>query len=159
MKGIAALLGLAAVASASPFGHASVSEVPLIQSANARHIPNSYIVKFKDHVKHTEAAAHHSWVSQLHVKAEGRKLELKKRSQVPFLDDAFSGLKHTYNIAGSFLGYSGHFDDEVLAEMRKNPDVCSPCSGLSLASTILTPSDRVHRVGPRGPHSRRHRRD
>jgi cerevisin len=130
MKGIAALLGLAATAAASPvFGHASVPEVPLIQSANAKHIPNAYIVKFKDHVKNTDAAAHHSWVSQLHTKTESRKLELRKRSQIPFIDDAFSGLKHTYNIAGSFLGYSGHFDDEVLAEMRRHPDVSSlPCA-------------------------------
>jgi cerevisin len=122
---IAAIIGLAATAvQASPvFGHSSVPEVPLIQSANAKHIPNAYIVKFKDHVKHTDAAAHHSWVSQLHLKAEGRKMELRKRSQIPFIDDAFTGLKHTYNIAGSFLGYSGHFDDEVLAEMRRHPDV------------------------------------
>jgi cerevisin len=136
MKGIAALLGFVGIATASPvFGHASMPEVPLIQSANAKHIPNSYIVKFKDHVKHTDAAAHHSWVSQLHLKTESSKMELRKRSQIPFVDDAFTGLKHTYNIAGSFLGYSGHFDDEVLAEMRRHPDVSCPLPSVYLAGS------------------------
>lgn len=59
-------------------------------------------------------------MNNLHLQTESRKLELKKRGIV---DDAFSGLKHTYNIAGSFLGYSGHFDDDVLAQMRQHPDV------------------------------------
>jgi cerevisin len=136
MKGIAALLGFVGIATASPvFGHASMPEVPLIQSANAKHIPNSYIVKFKDHVKHSDAAAHHSWVSQLHLKTESSKMELRKRSQIPFVDDAFTGLKHTYNIAGSFLGYSGHFDDEVLAEMRRHPDVSCQLPSAYLAGS------------------------
>jgi len=124
MKAVAALIGLVATAAASPvFSIGSLPEVPLIQSANAKHIPNAYIVKFKDHVKQTDAAAHHSWVQQLHTTTESRKLELRKRSQFPMMDDAFLGLKHTYNIAGSFLGYSGHFDDAVLAEMRRHPDI------------------------------------
>jgi len=120
----AALLGLAITAAASPvFNVGSLPEAPLIQSANAKHIPNAYIVKFKDHVKHTEAAAHHSWVQGIHTQTESRKLELRKRSQFPTLDDTFDGLKHTYNIAGNFLGYSGHFDDEVLKLLRRHPDI------------------------------------
>ncbi|QDS69335.1 hypothetical protein FKW77_003555 [Venturia effusa] len=112
MKSILALLTITATALAA--------EAPLYESANARHIPNSYIVKLKDHVKSHQAEAHHSWVNNLHVQTESRKLELKKRGVV---NDVFSGLKHTYNIAGSFLGYSGHFDDDVLALMRQHPDV------------------------------------
>ncbi|RDI87021.1 hypothetical protein Vi05172_g3092 [Venturia inaequalis] len=112
MKSILALLTITATALAA--------EAPLYETANTRHIPNAYIVKLKDHVKQSGAAAHHSWVNNLHIQTEGRKLELKKRGIV---DNAFSGLKHTYNIAGTFLGYSGHFDDDVLAQMRQHPDV------------------------------------
>ncbi|KAF2431525.1 subtilase [Tothia fuscella] len=117
------LLGLVAVSvSASPFLK-SVPEAPLIQSENAKHIDNAYIIKFKDHVRHEHTAAHFSWIQELHESTESRKLELRKRSQFPMLDDAFRGLKHTYNIAGSFLGYSGHFDDAVISELRRHPDV------------------------------------
>jgi cerevisin len=116
-----ALLSLAIGAAASPlFGSSVVGEAPLIQSVNAKHIPNSYIVKFKDHVKHGEAAAHHSWVNQLHMQTESRKFELRKRDIV---SDVMSGIKHTYNIAGTFMGYSGNFDDAVLEQMRRHPDV------------------------------------
>lgn len=124
---VATLIGLAVGASASPlFSIGSIPEAPLIQSMNAKSIPNSYIVKFKDHVRHPEAAAHHAWVHDLHTQTESRKLELRKRSQIPMADELFSGLKHTYNIAGSFLGYSGHFDDAVLEQLRRHPDVSCP---------------------------------
>jgi cerevisin len=98
-------------------------EAPIISASNAKPIANSYIIKFKGHVKHADAAVHHSWLNDLHVSHENKKLELRKRSQMPFLDDAFEGLKHTYNIAGNFLGYSGHFDDAVIEQLRRHPDV------------------------------------
>lgn len=50
-------------------------------------------------------------------------MELRKRSQFPIADDLFSGLKHTYDIAGSLLGYSGHFDNEIIEQVRMNPNV------------------------------------
>jgi cerevisin len=110
--------------SASPvFSSGSGDIAPLVQSENGKHIDNAYIVKFKDHVKSRDAAAHHSWVMELHESTESRKLELRKRSQFPMLDGAFRGLKHTYNIAGSFLGYSGHFDDAVIDQLRRHPDI------------------------------------
>lgn len=119
-----ALLGLVAGAAASPlFSIGSIPEAPVIQSVNAKHIPNSYIVKFKDHVKHGEAAAHHAWVNDLHVQTESRKFELRKRGIV---DNVMEGMKHTYNIAGTFMGYSGHFDDAVLEQLRRHPDVSRP---------------------------------
>lgn len=121
---LVSLVTAAVSVSASPvFGSGSADIAPLVQSEHGKHIDNAYIIKFKDHVKSKDAAAHHSWVMQLHESTESRKLELRKRSQFPMLDDAFRGLKHTYNIAGSFLGYSGHFDDAVIDELRRHPDV------------------------------------
>ena len=123
---VACLSVLAALASASPvinIGTIHNGAAPVLTSTNAKHIPNSYIIKFKDHVKHESAAAHHAWVHDLHLSTESVKLELKKRSQIPIVDDVFEGLKHTYNIAGSFLGYSGHFDDSVIEQLRRHPDV------------------------------------
>ncbi|CAK4031083.1 Alkaline protease 2 [Lecanosticta acicola] len=119
-------LALPLLASASPLLkeqsiHADVA--PVVSSSNAKEIPDSYIIKFKKHVTTTLAAEHHDWVQDLHLNTQSRKVELKKRSQTPMMDDVFLGLKHTYNIAGSMLGYSGHFDEDVIEEIRRNPDV------------------------------------
>jgi cerevisin len=106
---------------------------PLLSSTNAKHIPNSYIVKLKPHVRPESLHTHHAYVTSLHDKHETLRLELRKRSQIPFVDDAFAGLKHTFNIAaGSFLGYSGHFDEAVIEELRYHPDVSGSCQPLLL---------------------------
>ena len=99
---------------------------PIESSSNAKTIPGSYIIVFKDHVTHTEAAVHHDWVQMLHLATEDSKTELRKRSQLPFVTETFEGLRHTYNIAGSLLGYSGHFDEEVIEQVRRHPDVSLP---------------------------------
>jgi cerevisin len=125
MKLVAVSL-LAAAVVASPVldvGTIHNGAAPVLTSTNAKHIPNSYIIKFKPHVKHENAVAHHAWVNELHTAAESSKLELRKRSQFPFVDDVFGGLKHTYNIAGAFLGYSGHFDEPVIEQLRRHPDI------------------------------------
>ena len=118
-------LALAAAASASPVLVDSIHNdaAPILSSTNAKEIPDSYIVKFKEHVDQNLAAAHHGWVQDLHTSTQYRKTELRKRSQTPMVDDIFSGLKHTYNIAGGLLGYSGHFDEDVIEEIRRHPDV------------------------------------
>lgn len=130
MKGVIGL-ALAAAASASPvlldstIGSTFKSEpAPVISSNNGKEIPDSYMIKFKSHVTQNLAADHHNWVQGIHLSAtENRKAELKKRSQEPLVEEVFAGLKHTYNIAGSLLGYSGHFDESVIEEIRRHPDV------------------------------------
>jgi cerevisin len=99
---------------------------PIHSSSNAKEIPGSYIVVFKDHVKQVEAAAHHDWVQSLHLATEDSKAELRKRSQLPLMSELFEGLRHTYDIAGSLLGYSGHFDEDVIEQVRRHPDVSFP---------------------------------
>jgi len=125
MKAIACLSLLSLLASASPVvvGTIHNDAAPIHSSSNAKHIPNSYIIKFKSHVRHSDAAAHHDWVQSLHLSAQDSKMELRKRSQAPFMNDVYEGLKHTYNIAGGFLGYSGHFDEDVIEQVRRHPDV------------------------------------
>ncbi len=124
MKGIFTL-ALAVAASASPILLDSTQDAvaPVVSAENANEIPNSYMIMFKDHITHNLASAHHDWVHDLHTSTETRKTELRKRSQSPFVDEIFNGLKHTYNIAGSLLGYSGHFDEEVIEQIRRHPDV------------------------------------
>ena len=124
MKGVLGL-ALAAAASASPtFWDWSKDEpAPIVSAQNAEVIPDSYMIMFKDHVTQNLAAAHHGWVQDLHINTQQRKTELKKRSQTPIVDEMFQGLKHTYNIAGQLLGYSGHFDEEVIEQIRRHPDV------------------------------------
>ncbi|KAF2139014.1 uncharacterized protein K452DRAFT_328369 [Aplosporella prunicola CBS 121167] len=122
--GVAALLPL--LAAASPVfnvGTVHNDAAPIISSVDSKAVPDSYIVVFKKHVKHADTAAHHSWVQDIHTASEQQKTELRKRSQFPMTDSVFEGLKHTYNVAGGLLGYSGHFDEDVIEQIRRHPDV------------------------------------
>ena len=126
MKATYALSLLPVLASArSVLNVATVHQdaAPILSSSTAEEVPNSYIVVFKDHVTSRSAASHHDWVQELHLNTQATNMELRKRSQLPLVSDFFHGLKHTYDIAGSLLGYAGHFDDEVIEQVRRHPDV------------------------------------
>jgi cerevisin len=128
MRGLIAFSLLPLLASSAPtFSTETIHEgvAPLLSSTNSVEIPDSYIVVFKKHVSEAAASDHHSWVQDIHLNSENQRTELRKRSQFPITTDIFEGLKHTYNIAGSFLGYSGHFDDSVIEKVRRHPDVSS----------------------------------
>ena len=128
MKGLfhASLLPL--LASASPILIDTIHKdaAPVLSSSNSKTIPNSWLVVFKKDVSTTSATAHHEWVQDLHFKTEDSKMELRKRSQFPLMDSVFEGLKHTFHIPGSLTGYSGHFDDDVIEQVRRHPDVRQP---------------------------------
>ncbi|RKF71299.1 Alkaline protease 2 [Golovinomyces cichoracearum] len=121
MRGLINLALLPLMATAAP-SFKSDSIAPVFSTQDSAQVPNSYVVVFKKHVTEALAADHHSWVQMIHSEAETQRTELRKRSQSP-INDVFSGLKHTYNIAGNFLGYSGHFDDNIIEEVRRHPDV------------------------------------
>jgi len=126
MRGLIGLTLLPLLASSAPtFSTETIHEgaAPILSSSNAETIPDSYIVVFKKHVTEKSASDHHSWVQNIHGESENVRTELRKRSQFPITNDIFEGLKHTYNIAGDFLGYSGHFDDSVIEKVRRHPDV------------------------------------
>lgn len=155
MKGVIGL-ALTAAASASPVLLDSTLQrsepAPVITSSNAKAIPDSYMIKFKPHVTHSLASAHHSWVQELHLSStENRKAELKKRSQEPLVEEFFAGMKHTYNIAGSMLGYSGHFDESVIEEIRNHPDVSAAAEARLLAYVLTSLAGRARRSGSGGP--------
>ena len=125
MKGLFSLCVLPVLVSASPVLVGSIHNdaAPILSSTNSKVLPNSYLVVFKKHVTHHAAAAHHSWVQDIHLEKQSTRTELRKRDQYPFSGGVFEGFKHTYNIAGGFLGYSGHFDDETIEQVRRHPDV------------------------------------
>ncbi|KAK0363319.1 proteinase B [Friedmanniomyces endolithicus] len=126
MKGLLSLAVSLASVSASPVlldSSIHRDAAPILSASNAQEIADNYIVLFKKHVTEKHAASHHSWVQDIHLNVQTRKMDLRKRSQTPMVDDIFSGLKHTYNIAGSLLGYSGHFDEDVIEQIRRHPDV------------------------------------
>jgi hypothetical protein len=129
MKYRYAALSLLSLTAASPIldiGTIHKDAAPILSSTESKAVPNSYIVVFKKHVKQADAQGHHSWVQSIHTKSEGDRMELRKRSQFPLTADVFEGLKHTYNIVGSLMGYSGHFDDETIEQIRRHPDVSIP---------------------------------
>jgi cerevisin len=145
MRGLIALslplLAAAAPSFSTETIHANVA--PVLSSTNSEVVPDSYLVIFKKHVTESSAASHHSWVQDIHLSSENKRSELRKRSQFPITADIFQGIKHTYNIAGDFLGYSGHFDDSVIEQVRRHPDVSSPvlpqlyrCVTLSIADLL-----------------------
>ncbi|KAK3310817.1 subtilisin-like serine protease [Chaetomium strumarium] len=125
MRGLVAL-SFAAYAAAAPsvsYGTIHGDAAPILSSSNAEVVPNSYIIKFKKHVGEDSASAHHAWIQEIHTNRETERADLKKRGQMPLVDDVFRGLKHTYKIGQEFMGYSGHFDDEVIEQVRRHPDV------------------------------------
>lgn len=95
---------------------------PIYSASNAESIPNSYMVVFKDHVTDDAAQVHHSWVQDIHLNNQAYRTELKKRDQTSLGEEIFQGLRHTYTMTG-FLGYAGHFDEDVIEQVRQHPDV------------------------------------
>jgi cerevisin len=123
MKGLFGLALLPLLTAASPMVVDSIHReaAPIISSTTSQEVSDSYIVVFKKHVDPSAAAAHHSWVQDIHT-TQGR-TELKKRSLFGFESDAFLGMKHTFNVAGSLMGYAGHFHEDVIEQVRRHPDV------------------------------------
>lgn len=127
------LLPLLASAAPASFSTETIHDnaAPVLASSNGQVVKGSYIVVFKKHVSADSASHHHKWVQDVHTESEVVRTELRKRSsssEFPITTEIFEGLKHTYNIAGDFLGYSGHFDDDVIEKVRRHPDVRIPQS-------------------------------
>ncbi|GES64222.1 serine proteinase [Aspergillus terreus] len=124
MKGFLGLTLLPLLTAANPIGVGSIHNeaAPILSAANAKEVPDSYIVVFKKHVKDDAATAHHMWVQDIHDSQFAR-TELKKRSLLGLGDEMYLGLKNTFNIAGSLMGYSGHFHEDVIEQVRRHPDV------------------------------------
>lgn len=112
------------LAAASPiFGVETIHNgaAPILSSSESKEIPNSYIIVFKKDISTATINEHHEWLQSQHDDVENQKMELRKRSQEPI--SIFSGLKHTFDIAGDLLGYAGHFDEDVIERVRRHPDV------------------------------------
>lgn len=123
MKGIYALTLLPLLVAASPVLVDSIHNeaAPVLSSLHSDVVPDSYIVVFKKHISPASATEHHEWIQSTHTRCEMEKMKRELGSQFPMA--AFGGLKHTFNIAGALLGYSGHFDESVIEEVRRHPDV------------------------------------
>lgn len=127
MKGFLSLTLLPLLVAASPVQVGSIHNeaAPILSSMTAKDIPDSYIIVFKEHVDQSTASAHQSWLQEVHTAHTGR-MELKKRSVFDADLEAFMGLKHTFHVAGSLMGYAGHFHEDVIEQIRRHPDVSNP---------------------------------
>ncbi|PHH59297.1 hypothetical protein CDD81_3408 [Ophiocordyceps australis] len=115
-------LSLAALAQGPFFASAMHDEsAPVGSSVGIQSIPDSYIIKFRDHVDDHVADTHHKWVQKIHETGEQERLELRKRSLSTA--DEYRGVKHTFSIGDNFRGYSGHFDKTVVDKLRTHPDI------------------------------------
>ena len=145
MRGTLALSLLPLLASASPVLVDSIHNdaAPILSSTQHQEIPDSYMVVFKKDVSHSEALEHHAWVQDLHVQFETGKT---MRNALQSVFTAFEGLRHTYNIPGGLLGYSGHFDEEVIENVRRHPQVSDiHVPSLSFVPVIILIIGLVHR--------------
>lgn len=124
MKGFLGLSLLPLLTAASPVAVDSIHNdaAPVLSSSNAKEVPDSYIVVFKKHVDSESVSAHHSWVQDIH-ESQVERIDLKKRSLFGVGDELYLGLKNTFDIAGSLVGYSGHFHEDVIEQVRRHPDV------------------------------------
>ncbi|KAJ5958248.1 uncharacterized protein N7479_005398 [Penicillium vulpinum] len=124
MKGFISLTLLPLLAAASPVAVGSIHNdaAPILSSMTSQDIPDSYIIVFKKHVDSKSASAHQSWLQEMHTAQAGR-MELKKRSLFDYNYEAFMGLKHTFQIGDSLMGYAGHFHEDVIEQVRRHPDV------------------------------------
>ncbi|PKS09440.1 hypothetical protein jhhlp_004055 [Lomentospora prolificans] len=120
---VSAVFFLASLAAATPMNVETVHDgaAPILSSTSAETIPGHYIIKFKKHVSQADVSEHHTWIQQIHNEGEERRLELRKRGLNSA--DVFSGIKHTYKISNDFLGYAGHFDEDVIEQVRRHPDI------------------------------------
>lgn len=128
MRSIAAL-SLAAVAQAASFSTETIHSdaAPILSSIDAEHVPDSYIIKFKDHVDHSAATEHQTWIQTVHDGAvTDQYLELRKRGDDGLVGKVFNGMKHTFSIGEEFKGYAGHFHPDVIEQIRSHPDVRDP---------------------------------
>ena len=122
MKGDFGLSLLPLLAAASPVLVDSIhnNAAPVLSSMNAPEVPDSYIVVFKKHVSSDSATAHESWLQDIH---SSQRTELKKRSLFGSSAPEYLGLKHSFNVGGSVMGYAGHFHEDVIEQVRRHPDV------------------------------------
>jgi cerevisin len=121
---VSSLAALAAAAPSFSIGTIHDNAAPILSSTNAEVVADHYIIKFKDHVTSSGADAHHSWVQSIHDSTqEQQRLDLRKRSQDSFESDSFNGIRHTYRIGEHFMGYSGHFHEDVIEQVRSHPDI------------------------------------
>lgn len=126
MKGLLSLTLLPLLTVASPIVVDSIHNeaAPILSSVTSQDIPDSYIIVFKKHVDSSSAAAHHMWVQGIHsAQSSTGRQELKKRGLFGFDSEAFLGLKHTFHVADSLMGYAGHFHEDVIEQVRRHPDV------------------------------------
>ncbi|KHO01340.1 subtilisin-like serine protease PR1H [Metarhizium album ARSEF 1941] len=123
MKTFVAALSVVGVAQAG-FSTETIHKgsAPVLSSVHAEVVPDSYIIKFKDHVNEATASDHHNWIQNIHRHGEEERLELRKRS-LGSSEKTFAGMKHTYNISSGFKGYSGHFHESVIEKIRNHRDV------------------------------------
>ena len=127
MRITSGLLLFPILAAASPVFHTSPHDavVPLIAADEGTAISDSYIIVLKKSLSRKQATQHHRWAQEVHLNSQTSRSDLKKRSLGSWITDTYTGLKHTYDISGDFLGYSGHFDLSTLDQIRRHPDVSS----------------------------------
>lgn len=123
MRTALAALPFVAAAQAAILKHTS-------QPIHSETLPDSYIIKFKSHVDDSAASDHHIWVQSVHNSGDQQRLELRKRSDDSSTAQIFTGTKHKYKIGNSFRGYSGHFNQSTIDEIRNHCDVSLPTHSL-----------------------------
>ena len=98
-------------------------EAPLVSSTDAEELDGSYIVVLKDSVPPESHDAHHEWLRSFvpDFSERGRLAREQVLASIAWNGMPDSHIRHVYTKA--FRGYAGKFDSDVLARIRRSPEV------------------------------------
>jgi len=78
---------------------------------------DAFIVVFKESTTRATIVFHLEWLKYIHFKKETLGISLRDRAPIR------GGVKHTFDIGGTFLGYSGQFDGHIIEQVAQTPEV------------------------------------
>lgn len=107
-------------------------------SQQAKVLPDSYIVLFKQNVTVAAAAEHYAWVQQLQQRlTQGTQEHLESTQSPMSLAAPSQGHLRTFGIGDTPLGYAGRFCADAIEQIRKHHDVSSIYQGNDGVATNL----------------------
>lgn len=102
------------------------------------------IVIFKEGTTRVAMSLHLEWLNSIHLEHESLKIDLRNPNPAHSCHGHFGGVKHTFDIGGIFLSYSGQFRARVVEQVARSPDVkplsqvlsCPRCTDILLLCRI-----------------------
>lgn len=109
--------------------HASrvaAAQIPHLTSfSSLEDVAASYVVVLRGGLQGEIVRSHLEWVERIHLEKSYWKAKLRKQSRFQDADHDIKRVKHTYNIGGGLVGYSGYFDESLIKRIDQCTEVRS----------------------------------